>query len=274
MIESQKRFLPAYTWFATSSLFCGAFWWAIDSQEKYKLPLIDSTFQSELAPHLLDVSIELLLIGTPLVVLINFVMIAIIQRTSKRQLKSSEYFVKHPSEQEIDNIVNFGKRLVGENHIDTETLKRRFSINPKIISCLYDSKSGNNLIGYFIIYPLTTAALANISKGKVLNGKGITDKDICKRFENAAALYIGMVGGVGVHAEGYVVNELLNTLRFHIQNEKIKAIFTRGATADGKRAVDIFGFQRLAHPSEISMLTNSPDLFTHPRILRHLKDIR
>lgn len=247
------------------------FWWAIDSQEKYSLPFIDPILQREVTPYLLNASIFLLVIGTPVVAVVNFALVMLKRRASNCHASESlNYFAKHPEAQEIDSIVEFGKNLVDENHIDAETLKRRFSINPKIITCLYDSESTIKLIGYFIIYPLTKTAHDKILKGLIRNGREIRDEHICKYFDKASALYIGMVGGVGLHAEGYALNELLETLRVLIRNKKLKTLFTRGATEDGKRAASIFGFQKMPAPSEISVLFNNQELHNHSRIRRHL----
>jgi hypothetical protein len=180
-----------------------------------------------------------------------------------------DYFVDYASSHDINEIVALGVKLVGENHIDGQTLKRRYSINPKIITCLYSPS--RELIGYFIIYPLTKSALNEIVAGSLRNGRDIRDEHLCKRFENAAALYIGMAGGIGMHAEGYVVSELLETLRILTRNKSVKAIFTRGATQDGIRVANSYGFQKLASPSEISVLFNSDDLLNHPRVRRHLR---
>jgi hypothetical protein len=277
-IELKKNFSITYTWIVTTSFFATLFWNVVDYtpsqyQEKLKsIPFVDPGFLHEIIPLLLNTSIILIII-TPLIFIINLLLVIFKHRAlSHDAIASFNYNTKHPTEQDIDEIVAFGKRLIGELfNVDAETIKSQYSINQKIITCLYDSKPDKKLIGYFIIYPLTLTAFNQIITSKISNGKGILNKHICKHFDDAVALYVGMVGGLGKHAEGYVIFELIETLRVLIRNKNLKAIFARGATEDGKRVINEYDFNKLASPSEISVLFVNDELYNHPRILRHFK---
>lgn len=268
----RRAFWPTYAWLLTWSLICGVLWWVIDSEEKYSIPFVDPHVRHDLTPQLLTGSIVALLAGTTILGAVN--LLAFLHRRrarpDTREHELLDYVVRYPPADDIEKVVALGTLLVGDYHIDAATLRRRYAINNEIITCLYESNS-DRLLGYFILYPLNADAFRRIVAGDIRNGRGILDKHLCRAFGHASAIYIGMVGGVKTHAEGYVMQELLERVRLLIMDPKLKAIFTRGATSDGQRVVKSYGFQKLPTPSEISVLYNNEELPTHPRIRRHFR---
>ncbi len=268
----RRAFWPTYAWLLSWSLVCGVLWCVIDSEGKYSIPFVDPQVRHDLTPHLLTGSIFALLGGSAILGTIN--LLAFLGRSrarpDTRERELLEYVVRYPAADDIDKVVALGTLLVGDYHIDAATLRRRHAINNEIITCLYETNS-DRLLRYFILYPLNADAFRRIVAGDIRNGRGILDKHLCREFGHASAVYMGMVGGVKTHAEGYVMQELLERVRLLIMDPRLKAIFTRGATSDGLRVVKSYGFQKLPPPSEISVLYNNEELPTHPRIRRHFR---
>ena len=185
--------------------------------------------------------------------------------SKERTLKYKSQFATLDS---LNEIYNFGNSLVGDSHIDLPTLKRRFNINSQIITCIYSDNddSGTQLTGYYILYPLNLDAFTDIVGGTIINGRGIQDHHICSSFMDASALYIGMLGGLNRHASAQIIDAMLKNLSALLSLPKLKAIFTRGATNDGKRVVNKYGFQKLADPSEISCIFVNEESLSNSKI--------
>lgn len=214
-----------------------------------------------------------LVTATPIVGILNYVATSQKRRVLRYREKLRRNFVpKFATLEELPGVTDFGYSLVGDSHIDLETLKRRYSINSHIVTCLYsaDDTKSTELLGYYIMYPLSLEAYTDIHSIRILNGSDIKDHHITPSFSDAAALYIGMAGGKEGHAEGYVIDEMLEQISTILYNGKLKALCTRGATPDGKRVIRNFGFQKLADPSEISCLLLNKEVLSNKRIKRHL----
>lgn len=211
--------------------------------------------------------------ATPFVAIINYSLTARKRKVLINRDKLRENFVaEFASFNDLPMVAEFGRSLVGESHIDLETLERRHNINPQIVTCLYSANDPRkeSLLGYYIMYPLTIDAYSDIQCINIINGRGIKDCHISKSFSDAAALYIGMAGGVGGHADGYVIEEMLEQISATLHSGHLKAVCTRGATPDGERVIRNFGFQKLAEPSEISCLYLNKSVLSGKRIKRHL----
>ena len=214
-----------------------------------------------------------LLSATPFIALINYILTSRKRKILTRRNKLRENFVaEFASYNDLPRIEEFGRSLVGDSHIDIKTLERRHKINPQIVTCLYSANDPRkeDLLGYYIMYPLTIEAYSDIQCTNIVNGRGIKDHHISTSFSDAAALYIGMAGGVGGHADGYVIEEMLEQISATLHSGHLKAVCTRGATPDGDRVIRNFGFQKLAEPSEISCLYLNKSVLSEKRIKRHL----
>lgn len=260
-------------WGAMTISMLGLLWLFFELNEKNKLPF----FQSSLWSQYLNIALKInifSIFSTPLFFLID-IWIRIRKKVllQRREKIKKKYIVEFSSEIELRNVVTLGRSLVGDNHIDLDTLNRRYKINPNIVTCIYSIDNKGNkeqIIGYYILYPLTIEAYFEIHNTNIKNGRDIKDKHIATSFLNAAALYIGMAGGIGGHADGYVIEEMLEQISPILYNGNLKSVCTRAATKDGNRIVSNFGFQKLAEPSEISCLPINRELLLNKRIKRHL----
>ncbi len=79
-----------------------------------------------------------------------------------------------------------------------------------------------------------------------------------------------MIGGEQRHAAGYVINELCEQIGPLPRENDIKAVFTRGATSEGKRVMSKYDFRKLPEPSEISYLTVTETALDRDAIRRRL----
>ena len=121
------------------------------------------------------------------------------------------------------------------------------------------------------MYPINDTALEKINNSEILNGRGIIDAYIMPDYSDFSALYIGMLGGKGLYGEGFAIKELLSRINYLSSNNLIRSIFTRGATSDGKRSLDNFGFKKISKESEISFLNFDINILDNNRINRHIK---
>lgn len=175
---------------------------------------------------------------------------------NEKQTFEGKYYSELCSETDLKEAVAFGKSLVGESHIDIDTLVRRHRVNSQILTCIRTS-SQKELRGYFILYPLTQEAYLDICALKLVNGRDIKDHHIASARTEASALYIGMAGATGVYVKGLVLKEMIQQVNDVMSFKNLKAVCTRGATKDGKRVCQTFGFKPLDYPSEIAMLSVS-----------------
>lgn len=272
----QKALIPVSIWVSLSVTLIGALNWSADSKNRVYLKYLPSWVESSIISYgnvAKVLVIQLLIFGTPVLLTMGIgwlIYMAISSNNPSNKAIPTKYTIKPVHEKDLGRIVDFGRSIVGDNHIDLATLKDRFLYNQNILTALYGIDREQSLLGYFIIYPLNKDAYSSIMAGKICNGKDITLAHICKKFDNATALYIGMVGGKEGHAQGYVIHELIERLRPLLAHGKLKAIFTRGATGDGIRAVGQWSFQRLADPSEISVLHVNSSLLDNSRLVRHV----
>lgn len=185
------------------------------------------------------------------------------------------YTIRAAERHELEAITAFGKGLVGNSHIDVETLRRRFDINANIVTCLFSDNGAEHerLLGYFIAYPLTGEADKKIRDLSILNGRGISDDDLLPAFSEATALYLGMLGARGGRANGLIVEALMAQWATLLDKGKLMTVHARGATRDGNRFLDRFGFQPLPSPSEVSSVSLK-NIGASSRLKRHLESAR
>lgn len=163
-----------------------------------------------------------------------------------------KYTIRSALPNEISGIVRLGEELVGNAHIPNETLMERFSKNQNIITCLHEATHPTYLIGYFILYPLTNECIEGIESLDIVNGRDIRLDHIANDILQSSGLYIGMIGGRGGFANGYVVKELMRSINSISNTHGIDRLYARGVTANGKKILNRLGMKRLPEPSEIS----------------------
>tara|TARA_B100000214_G_C23928714_1_gene609648 strand:+ start:506 stop:1351 length:846 start_codon:yes stop_codon:yes gene_type:complete len=265
--------------FRLTRVYCGlsvsllGFNWLLYSiNAESRLPFLERPQWSEILSIGLGIFLTFIA-TTPIIGIVNYLLTRKKRRILNQRAKlRAEFDAEFAALADLPKIVDFGRSLVGDSHIDLETLSRRHGINDKIVTCLYSSPKTDKreLLGYYIMYPLTLEAYKDIHTVNIKNGRDLKDRHISKNFTDAAALYIGMAGGKGGHAEAYVIDEMLEQIGELLHRGHLKALCTRGATKEGKEAIRKFGFQKLADPSEISCLPLSKDVLEEKRIKRHL----
>jgi hypothetical protein len=253
--------------------FLGGVWLFFEVNQTIRLPILDQEdWDSGFRNALLGLAGATLLI--PVFFLIDTFYAARILREKRIRKKiRSRYDPEFASFDDLPELVSFGRRLIGDSHIDLETLQARFNKNNKIATCIFSGKEmpeNRTLIGYYMIYPLTLEAYKRIHGLEILTGKGLREEHLSESFYDAAALYIGMAGALEGHAEGYVIDEMLNQIGSILHSGELRAICARPATEKGKSVMLKFGFQPLASPSEIFCLPLHEELLNSPRIKKRL----
>lgn len=259
-------------WAGTSASFLGFTWLLFEIDKANSLPFACAEVCKQSLIGGLWIFLTAIM-ATPLVIVVNYLVTIAKRKKIKNRVKIQKKFsAEFASREDLKEVEAFGRSLVGDSHVDLETLKRRHRINPHIVTCLYSNNTGDKegIIGYYILYPLTLDAYKGIHCTEIVNGRDIQDQHISPSFSDAAALYIGMLGGAGGHADGYVIEEMLEQISAILHAGNLKALCTRGTTPDGKRVVQSFGFQKLSEPSEISCLPVTREVLASKRIKRHL----
>ena len=194
----KEQYYPTYIWGVVNSGVTSFLWLLIQIQDRIKMETLTKAKFDLFSPTLLKLFIALL-IASPLVAIVNFILT--VKKRATKALKAklkSNYLVEFSSYDELTEVVKLGGYLVGDSHIDLATLKRRFSVNPNIVTMLYKNTNGScgELIGYYILYPLNQTGYMEIMSLNSINGRSIDDTHISRSFNEAVALYIGMAGGV------------------------------------------------------------------------------
>jgi hypothetical protein len=152
-----------------------------------------------------------------------------------------EYAVYFASENQIPEIVSLGRSSVGpENHLKEDELSKLFLVNPKIIKRLdrVFPDGRRMLAGYYILYPLKRDIYERIITGQILNGRLIRPEDLCRRFHQASALYIGVVVASTKYDRAAILRELKLSISDLVQrNSKIEKVFARPGTKLGEVAM-------------------------------------
>jgi len=269
----QRDYLFTKLWAVSTIGVLGFIWLISEINQKIEIKHIPKDIVGEY----LSLGLQVLLIGiglTPIVLSINYLTTIKKRKILDKRLKiKQKYKVEFAKETDLKEVASFGRSLVGDSHIDLETLEVRYKINPQIVTCLFketENISSHTLIGYYILYPLTSEAYDGIHRTDIINGRDIKEEHICSSFLDATVLYIGMAGGEAGHATGFVIEEMIEQISHILHSKKLKAVCTRGATDEGVKAVNNFGFQKLSEPSEISCILISNETLSNERIKRHL----
>jgi hypothetical protein len=164
-----------------------------------------------------------------------------------------EYDVISGQSKCLKELCRIGHKLIGDNHIDEETLKLRLSKNNrivKIIKSLRNNKKG--ISGYYIAYPISKDADNLLQKKFIRNGKEIRDEQILTDFSRAHAIYISMVAGRNIHSKAFSLYVLRKDLTEYIEKyRKIKKLYAKPSTKDGLRILTKYGFEPLGDGTEV-----------------------
>jgi hypothetical protein len=137
--------------------------------------------------------------------------------------------------------------LVRLSHIDEDFLLQRHLINDGIIRCVRKTKSkGNQLSGFYIIYPINEECEKLIEQGYLIGSRMIRPEHICKTFDEASAIYISAVYGRDMPTRGFIVYLLKRDLRDILRNNKrIRHVYSRPASSEGHLLVKKFKFSKM-----------------------------
>lgn len=169
-------------------------------------------------------------------------------------------------------IVELGKSMIGDRQPSVKFLSELAAVNSQIVIAIYEDASKARLMGFFILYPLKSAAIRRLLSGRIPRASALKPADIHRSFRSASGIYVAMVGGTAGHAKGFTLAELLQTLATLQQHGKLKMVFSRPASQPGARVMSKYGFQRLPEPSEISVKYVTPASPDEIRLKRHLAE--
>jgi len=151
---------------------------------------------------------------------------------------------------DISDICKLGRKLISNNHADESVLIKRVERNRNIIKAFSDH--GNEIRGYYIIYPINKDADSRIFEGKVRNAKSLKESDLTKTIGAASAIYISMLAGEGRHAKALALYNLKRDLRkISLNSKKVKKLYAKPASQDGLRLMKKYGFEPVGGESEI-----------------------
>lgn len=152
---------------------------------------------------------------------------------------------------DLTNIVELGKRKIGDAHPTAEQLKPFLAINQNII-WLITKKNTNEIIAYFWIFPLGKEATEKIWGSQIINAKGLKPTHILSRFGNEKSLYLAMITGKNGLSKGWILRRFNEKVAELVgRNRKLQFLFARKATQDGERLMKPYDFVLLKSPSEI-----------------------
>ncbi len=139
-------------------------------------------------------------------------------------------------------------------NIQWKRIEERLGHNPDLIKGVISKKS---VTGFFILYPLTKKCQALIETGRIKRSNDFEVGHLCKDFNSAPALYVSFV-----YAYKYKWSEANLFKKFReemanilIENPKIKTVYTRPTTNDGRRlAINKFDFRAVEANKKVRYL--------------------
>ena len=102
-------------------------------------------------------------------------------------------------------------------------------------------KTSSKLVGYFLIIPISPTLLENLSKSEFRIGE-ITEEMVVEDNKSQKHVYIAGIVANGTYTRGWCVSHLISTLTEIIERKKIKTVYARPVTEDGKRLCQKFDF--------------------------------
>lgn len=157
---------------------------------------------------------------------------------------------------EVEIINNFGNAVIGGNHLpDASIIKQRIKKSSNVIKTISILNGySKELVGYYVLYPLSKDITKDIIAGEVLNAKQLQLKDITEKFNMANSLYIGMLLGNAIYSKAAIERILERDIKkYLLENPNIKYIFAKPASSDGHRIVSQNGFNSIEN-SEIKYI--------------------
>lgn len=142
------------------------------------------------------------------------------------------------------------ERLAGVNE---KILSERYQRNPRIIKFINKSRTiGKELVGFFILYPITGECEKLIEDGVILKSSQIENRHISESAIQANSLYLSMVFGKDKITQAYLIYLLYKDLKKIVrENRAIRSLFVRPVTDAGLRVVQRHAFHKFRENSGI-----------------------
>ncbi len=146
-------------------------------------------------------------------------------------------------------IQKLGESIFGKERVSPlSLLETWFNKNPKIFYTIkketanpQSGKTASQLVGYFLIIPISPALIEDLSKKEFRIGE-ITEEMIVEDNKNQKHIYIAGIVANGNYTRGWCVSHLISTLTEIIERKKVKIVYARPVTEDGKRLCQKFEF--------------------------------
>lgn len=153
----------------------------------------------------------------------------------------------------LNELCEIGFNLIGNNHADEKTLKKRLEKNNEIIKIIKLQRNNKSRIsGYYIVYPINNEADKLLRKKKIKNGKHIDESQILSDFSHASAIYVSMVAGKNIHSKAFSLYLLRKDISEYVKRyRRIKRLYAKPSTKDGLRLLTKYGFEPLDGDSEV-----------------------
>jgi hypothetical protein len=132
------------------------------------------------------------------------------------------------------------KRSTGELPTDAEIapLRRRLDQRADALELCVRHRLDDPdeiLVGYFLAYPLTARATADILAGRITSAEQFTDDQVATSFTGEDSLYIGMVLGADWSARVSVMGHCIQRLTKWMGAHPDGYLFAKRSTEDGER---------------------------------------
>lgn len=152
----------------------------------------------------------------------------------------------------LKNVVEAGRKAIGDAHPDEKTLSQRLEENAKVLSVWGRNRSNgrSRFCGYLLLYPLTDETAEGIMNGSIRSEREFGERPLAPTFEEARYIYVGMVLGVDVHAKSQVVILLRAELYQLLAKNQVQKVFARKGSPGGWKLMQQYNFRPLLGEQE------------------------
>jgi hypothetical protein len=152
----------------------------------------------------------------------------------------------------IKRICAYENRLLERiANVDEDILLARHKINHQIIRLLKNRMAGEDLAGFYILYPITVDCESLIAGGQIIKGSQIQTAHICNANQ-ASSYYLSMVYGKDRLSQAFLIHLIFKDLKKAvINNRNIQFIYVRPVTEAGFRVVEKHNFLKFREDSGI-----------------------
>ena len=173
--------------------------------------------------------------------------------------KRTKYFAEFAkTEAQILTMIDLWGDLLDGRAPDPQVFLNRWRKNPQMATIIYSDDTCENIVGYYVLTPLSEQAVTSLMTAKYRLPREIPNEDICSSYSEAHGLFLSFIAGMNKYANAHVIAEMFRQISSLVHSPNITSVFTRHASHEGKHLMDKFGFG-LIKGSEISVLTLTQD---------------